>query len=158
MRVSSGCGGHGGFTLVEALVAVVVLAVGMLGTAGMLVHSLRSSRLALQRTQAVTLAADIGDRIRADRAAAGSFALAAGTTLGAPPKSCVAVDECNPAEVAAVDLHDWQRSVLRALPGAQTAIAVAPAPAPSAALCTITITWTETGEGTAAELVLTVQA
>ena len=50
-----------GFTLIEPLVAATVLAIGMLGHAAMLVHSLQASRLALHRTQAVALAADIAE-------------------------------------------------------------------------------------------------
>ena len=46
-----------GFTLVEAVVALVVLAVGMLGIAGLYIEGLRSSHTALARTTAVNLAA-----------------------------------------------------------------------------------------------------
>ena len=48
-----------GFTLVEVLVALVVLAVGMLGMAVLLVEGLQGSRSALEHTQAVNLASDI---------------------------------------------------------------------------------------------------
>ena len=44
---------NGGFALINALVAATVLAIGLLGSAAMLVHSLQTSRLALQQTQAV---------------------------------------------------------------------------------------------------------
>jgi type IV pilus assembly protein PilV len=58
-----------GFTLVEAMVALVVLAVGMLGIAGLYVTTLRSGGGAIFRMQAVNLAADLADRIRANRGA-----------------------------------------------------------------------------------------
>ena len=61
---------NSGFTLIEALIAATVLAVGMLGNAAMLLRSLQANRMALQRTQAVALAADMADRMRADRLAA----------------------------------------------------------------------------------------
>jgi len=51
-----------GFTLVEAMVALVVLAVGMLGIAGLYVTTLRSGGGAIYRMQAVNLAADLADR------------------------------------------------------------------------------------------------
>ncbi len=149
---------NGGFTLIEALVAATVLAVGMLGSAAMLLRSLQANRLALQRTQAVVLAADMADRIRADRNAAASFALAAGTTLGAPTLSCDAANPCIPADVAAVELSDWQQSVIRALPYAETSITVASAAAPAANLFTITIAWVQTGDDTMASISLIVQA
>src|SRR5512138_827355 len=56
-----------GFTLIEVLIALVVLAIGMLGIAAVYLEGLRASRDALLRTQAVILAADMGDRIRANR-------------------------------------------------------------------------------------------
>ena len=56
-----------GFTLVEALVAMVVLSIGMLGIAALGIESLRASRAALVRTEAVTLATDMADRVRSNR-------------------------------------------------------------------------------------------
>ncbi len=55
-----------GVTMVEALVALVVLSIGLLGIAGLFVESLRNSRTALFRTHAANLAGDIADRIRAN--------------------------------------------------------------------------------------------
>ena len=56
-----------GFTLVEVLVALIVLSIGMLGIAAL--YSRRCARAGRRssRTQAVTLASDIADRIRANR-------------------------------------------------------------------------------------------
>ena len=53
------------FTLVEVLVALVVMTVGLLGLFTLFVESLRIQRSAIYRTQAVTLAADIAERMRA---------------------------------------------------------------------------------------------
>jgi type IV pilus assembly protein PilV len=55
----------GGFSLVEVMVALVVLAVGLLGIAGLYVTTLKSGGGAIFRMQAVNLAADLADRIRA---------------------------------------------------------------------------------------------
>jgi type IV pilus assembly protein PilV len=146
-----------GFTLVEVLIALVVLAIGMLGVAGLLLNGLQSSRIALLRTQAVMLASDIGDRIRANRTGGASYALASGTTLSAPGKACTTAGQCNSSEVAAIDLYAWQQSVLATLPGATTAVAVAPVGALSSNTYTITISWTQSGDAAAASLTLTVQ-
>lgn len=62
-----------GFTLVEALVALVVLSIGMLGIAALYMETLRASRSALYRTEAVTMAADLADRIRANRNPANAY-------------------------------------------------------------------------------------
>jgi type IV pilus assembly protein PilV len=55
-----------GVTLIEVLVAIVVLSVGLLGMAGLQVSSLRANQSAYIRTQAVSQAYDILDEIRAD--------------------------------------------------------------------------------------------
>jgi Tfp pilus assembly protein PilV len=56
-----------GATLVETLVAALLLAVGVLGTAVLLVHGLQANRSALLRSEAVGLAADLAERLRAGR-------------------------------------------------------------------------------------------
>lgn len=55
-----------GMSLVEVLVALVVLSVGLLGIAQLLVYGMRTSHAALLRTQAVNLVADMAERIRAN--------------------------------------------------------------------------------------------
>lgn len=147
-----------GFTLIEVLIALVVLAIGMLGIASLLLNGLQSSRIAVLRTQAVVLAADMGDRIRANRTAGAAYALTEGTELASPGKACNAPGQCSATDVAALDLYAWQQSVLRALPGAQTAIAVVPVGALNSNVYTISIRWTQSGDDAAANFTLTVQA
>jgi Tfp pilus assembly protein PilV len=53
-------------SLVEVLVALVVLSIGLLGIAQVLINGMRTSHAALLRTQAVNLVADMADRIRAN--------------------------------------------------------------------------------------------
>ena len=55
-----------GFSLVEVLVALFVLAIGVLATTALLTASLRNARSALLRTHAVNLVADLSERIRAN--------------------------------------------------------------------------------------------
>ena len=62
-----------GFTMVEALVALVVLAIGLLGIAALYLDTLRAGRTAIYRTQAVALAADLADRIRSNRTAVAAY-------------------------------------------------------------------------------------
>ncbi len=77
---------HRGFTLVEALVALVVLSVGLLGVAALQLTAIRNNGSASFRSQATYLAYDIADRMRAnrDRALAGNYDVAyANTPTGA---------------------------------------------------------------------------
>lgn len=67
-----GLSGHRGrgASLIEVLIAVLVLAVGALGVAAMQAISLRNSQSALERTQAAVAAYSILDTMRANRQAA----------------------------------------------------------------------------------------
>ncbi len=131
-----------GFTLVEAMVALVVLAVGMLGIAGLYVTTLRSGGSSIYRMQAVNLAADLADRIRTNRGAGLSYAGAAADN------NCygAAAVDCAPPLMAANDLFVWQQQVAAILPAAAGVVAVAGAAAPFT--YTITINWTEAGGDT----------
>jgi type IV pilus assembly protein PilV len=59
-----------GSTLLEVLVAVVILAFGLLGLAGLQATSVKSNHSAYLRSQASLLAYDMADRMRATRSAA----------------------------------------------------------------------------------------
>jgi type IV pilus assembly protein PilV len=147
-----------GFTLLEVLIALCVLAIGMLGVGMMLLESVRASRSALHRTAAVALAADLGERIRANRAAGHAYALGAGTTAAAPAGECAVGDACDPSEVAALDLYQWQQDVLAALPAAVASVQVAPVSGLPANAYAISIRWAQPGDAEAAAFVLRVQA
>jgi type IV pilus assembly protein PilV len=133
-----------GFTLVEAMVALVVLAVGMLGIAGLYVTTLRSGGGAIFRMQAVNLASDMADRIRANRTANLAYlgAAANNNCYGAG-----AVD-CTPAQMAANDLLVWQGQVTAILPAGVTAINVVPVVGSATLYAyTVSVSWTETSGG-----------
>ena len=59
-----------GATLIEVLIEVLILAIGLLGLAGMQMTSVQSNHSAYYRTQATVLAGDLADRMRANRTAA----------------------------------------------------------------------------------------
>jgi type IV pilus assembly protein PilV len=104
-----------GFTLVEALVALLILSVGMLGIAGLFVESVRSSRTALLRTQAVNLVADMADRIRANTSAREAYDSASYAADPAPqdcaPSNVSAGANCTLQELAEDDLARWIAAV-----------------------------------------------
>lgn len=54
-----------GFTILEALIALFVLAIGMLGCASLLVWSLFQSGAALRHELALGMASDLAERVRA---------------------------------------------------------------------------------------------
>jgi type IV pilus assembly protein PilV len=65
-----------GFTLIEVLVTLVILMIGLLGIAGLMAQGQRASFEAYQRQQALALANDMAERVKANRPGADSTAVA----------------------------------------------------------------------------------
>lgn len=128
-----------GFTLLESLIATIVLSVGMLGIAALYVEGLKAGRTAVFRTTAVALASDMMDRIRANSAARDDYA------LGAANGDCVnSAKDCSVTELAQHDVLVWQQEVAAVMPaGTDTDINVALGPPFDQ--YTITISWPEPG-------------
>jgi type IV pilus assembly protein PilV len=103
-----------GVSIVEALVALLVLSIGMLGIAALYIESVKASRSALLRTQAVGFANDMADRIRANRGARGAYVLAL-TDKPTGATDCTA-NNCTPDTLAKYDMQDWYTVVMRTLP------------------------------------------
>ena len=101
-----------GFTLIEALVALVVLSVGMLGVAALNVRGLDAGRTARFRMQANDLIADFADRIRVNRLGLAGYGGLPGDNNCDP----VGGVDCNPAQMAAHDLFVWNQQVQQTLP------------------------------------------
>lgn len=113
------CRRMSGISLVESMVALVVISVGMLGIAGMYLASLQAGRAANLRSQAVNLATEMSDKIRANRWAKASYANAAGNLPSYV--DCQTVFTCTSAQVAQMDLNLWVNAIRAALPGGATA-------------------------------------
>lgn len=101
-----------GVTLVEILVALLVLSIGLLGLAGLQTTSLKFNTSAYYRTQATALAYDLADRMRANRQAA--LANAYNVGFQDPPPSCGAV--AGGATVAQQDLAAWRNALACRIP------------------------------------------
>jgi type IV pilus assembly protein PilV len=144
-----------GFSIVEAMVALLVLSVGMLGIAGLYVTTLRASGSALFRTHAVNLAADMADRIRANPNAGAAYAAAAADNNCAGGGA-----SCSPTQLAADDLFTWLNEIATVLPDdgdvntAQGTVAVAGA---NPRTYTITVSWVEPTEPQPLSYVLRMQ-
>lgn len=122
-----------GFTLVEVLIALVVLSIGMLGIAALYLDTLQASRSALYRTTAVTFAADLADRIRSNRPRN-----AAELAIGYSGSGFNAV--------AAGELATWQAAIAAQLPGGQGTVAYRAPGANAPAQYTISVSWAEVGQ------------
>lgn len=128
-----------GFTLIEVLIALVIMSVGMLGIAGLYVHSMQAGRTSILRHNAVTLAGDIADRIRANPRAGAAYAQA-----GANNNCVDGGVNCTIGEMAANDIFLWDQQAEATLPNGQVSIVVENGLVPPT--YQITLTWTEPGE------------
>ena len=100
-----------GFTLIEVLIAMLVLAVGLLGLAGLQATSLKNNQSAYNRSQATQLAYDIADRMRSNPSVGGNFYLTAFSCdfsccnlcnpTDTPCTACATTaNSCTPAEIS----------------------------------------------------------
>lgn len=100
-----------GISLLESLIALLVLSIGLLGVLGLQTQSLVHNRAAYFETQATNMAQDMLDRIRANSEQAASYAL----TLG---------DDADGSGLPATDQSEWVADVVTMLPGGQGGIEV----------------------------------
>ena len=140
-----------GFTLIEVMVAVFVLAIGVLGMAGMQATGVREAQNTYFRTQADMLANDIVDRMRANRQQVidDTTYLTAGADPGVA-NTCGAmgggaVEECDGQTMAGFDLQSWYNAINSSnLPSATGVITQV---AGSATTYTIQVFWDENRDG-----------
>jgi len=108
---------NSGFTLIEVLVAMLVLAFGLIGLAGLQVSSLRDSQRAFYRSQATQLAYDVADRMRANNnPAVMAIYTRADPTAAVSKPACLTTAGCSSADMAENDLFEWVRDVRTILP------------------------------------------
>ncbi len=95
-----------GFSLLEILITMLIIAVGLMGFAAMMINSEKNNRIAMQRSLATLYAYDIIDCMRVNQAAA----LVGAYTLGSFGEILTGTT------VAASDVNLWQESLSTALP------------------------------------------
>lgn len=113
-----------GFTLLEVMVAMVVLSIGLLGLAGLMASSMRNNQSAYHSTQATWLAYDILDRMRANNAVALAGGYSAASALGSPAACSTTAPS---GSIAAQDISGWKNMIACALPVGDGSILVTPA-------------------------------
>lgn len=116
----------GGFTLIEVLVAMFVLALGVIGMAATQATSARLRQQAALESEAVALAASLAARMRVNRAQLALPDLAnpylfdydgASGPPADPPLQCFGAAGCDSAQLARFDVHELARGVHDAFPG-----------------------------------------
>lgn len=122
-----------GVGLIEVLIAVLVMAIGMLGIAALQATALRNSQSSLERSQAVIMSYAILDAMRANLEAVGSDAYDQAMTCDAPAAG---------ASLAANDLHDWVTALDETL-GQSACGQIACNPVNDSHHCVVTVQWND---------------
>lgn len=131
-----------GFTLVEVLVAIMVLSFGMLGLVGMQAFALQSNREARLQAQAAMLARELAEMMRGNKEIGVKtttadnpylVSLSSGSMVPATPSYCLSVGNastgCTSAtDIANAEMTDWLARVDNTLPGARVVICFDSAP------------------------------
>ena len=136
---------HSGFTLIEVLVALVVLSIGLLGIAKLVLFGVKANDSAYLRTQAVNLAYGVLDNMRGNVtvAQAGAYNVGLGV-YAAPGQMCnLVATPCAGAALAAYDLYQWKQQLLASLPNGDGTVTTTIVPQPVGSLVTavITVQW-----------------
>lgn len=123
-----------GFTLIEALIALLILALGVLGLAQVQARMLAQTRTTNTRATAIRLIADLSDRIRINSTGTQT---GSGLSLysddsandfsdpadGTPNPDCDdSTKTCTSAQQAAYDVWAWRQAVKNTLPGGKASI------------------------------------
>lgn len=145
-----------GFTLLEVLIALLVLSIGLLGLAALQTIGLKFTHESYQRTQAVIQAYDMLDRIRANsggRTATGYNNVSLGSIPSLSGINCTGGTGCNPTQLATYDVSTWNTANANLLKQGQGAVCLGSFSGPSTnilAACTaggsiyrVGVTWIE---------------
>ena len=133
---------QGGFSMVEVLVTIVILAVGLLGVAGIQALGLRTATVSLEHNTVTLLATEMAERVRVNRLAfeAGHYNVAVDADTPPVGQRCTAT--CTPEQQAVTDLLNWYDRLMQ-LNAASATIRRDP----SDNSVTIRINWTDLGLG-----------
>jgi type IV pilus assembly protein PilV len=117
----------GGFTLIEVLIALLVLVIGVIGASGAHITAMRTRHQSALMSEAVQLAASLSERMRANTATmrladnANPYAQLRYAAVDGAPKSpvasCHASMRCDSDELALFDLYELKQSVRTRFPG-----------------------------------------
>lgn len=127
-----------GISLIESLIAMVVMALGILGIVGVQMRTLTDTQSGVRRAQAIRLIDDLGERLQNNPDALNN--LSTYTTSPGASTDCAA-GACTPAQLAVFDIRQWRLNVTAALPGGSATVFV---PKGGARQLGVMIGWNET--------------
>ncbi|MCZ2103523.1 MAG: type IV pilus modification protein PilV [Burkholderiales bacterium] len=117
-----------GFALIESLIAIVVMALGILGIVGVQMRTLTDTSTSVRRAQAIRLIEDLGERMKVNPNALTDLNTYVSSFASTPSVGSCSTG-CDHAQLAAYDLAVWKRAVRDTLPLGQAEIFIPPAEA-----------------------------
>lgn len=117
---------NAGFTMVEVLVAVLLLAVGLVGALAMQAHAMRARQESALQTEALQAAATLADRIRANAAQSSSYLGFEFDATGAPDAAMLSVAcsdaPCDAVALAQRELEEFRVQLAANLPSGRAIV------------------------------------
>lgn len=101
-----------GLSLIEVLVALVILVVGLVGVFNLHIISKRGSFESFQQTQASYYANDIVNRMRLNPSQLANYVGSYSGTPSIPTPACTGAALCTPAQTAIWDLYEWRATFI----------------------------------------------
>ncbi len=115
-----------GVSLIEAMIALIVLSIGLLGVLLLQTKGLSSSQESIHRQTASLLASDLLERIEANKAAvinaSGNQYVSNFNSGGLSENAACSAAGCTDVQMAITDIVQWKASLTEGLPGAQSAL------------------------------------
>lgn len=118
-----------GFSLLEVLIAFIILSLGLLGAVGMQAAAMQSNKETRNQTVATSLTRELADKMRGNHGIAIKTTAAdnpylrsatlddpATLTFTAPAENCFSTACTTPTAVATWDMAEWQNRLQNALP------------------------------------------
>lgn len=146
-----------GYSLIEVLISLVILAIGLLALAGMQLMSMRTGAGSFFRSQAAVIASDFQGRLVSglSNQAADSDPMTPDISIAylltdpatppsTPTKDCGnAANTCNQLELASWTVSQWYSNANATLPSFRATITCNNAQCPVGSIITITVMWDE---------------
>lgn len=116
--------GQRGVTLLESMIAIVLVALGVLGILGVQLRTLADTQTAVRRAQAIRLIEDLSERLKANPSALAPGVLARyevgwGAVTGSVP-NCAS--GCTAGDMARADIAQWKQTVASTMPLGDAAV------------------------------------
>jgi type IV pilus assembly protein PilV len=102
-----------GFSMIEVLITLVIIATALLGTAGLQLQAMKLGKSSEFRTQAVFLANDLSERMEGNEiaAVAGGYQVAAASGVSVAAMDCSA-GSCDASQLSAWDIEQWESAII----------------------------------------------